>query len=91
MGSGPGLLKGHSSTVLDIVDVMPIALHLMGQPIPEGLDGNVPMHILSGEAKARPVELSGSGPVHERREENPYSAEEEASIEESLRGLGYIE
>jgi len=91
VGSGPGLLKGSFSAGLDIVDVMPIALHLMGQPIPEGLDGKVPMNILSGEAKARPVAVSGSRPAHQRREENPYSAEEEASIEESLRGLGYIE
>jgi len=91
IGSGPGLLRGTFDFGLDIVDVMPIALHLLGQAIPDDLDGRVPVDILSGEAKARPITTSGASPEHQRREANPYSAEEEASIEESLRGLGYIE
>ncbi|MGI8790228.1 MAG: hypothetical protein ACR2I4_05010, partial [Actinomycetota bacterium] len=91
IGSGPGLVGGTFDFGLDIVDVMPIALHLLGQAIPDDLDGRVPVDILSGEAKTRPITTSGASPEHQRREANPYSAEEEASIEESLRGLGYIE
>ena len=47
--------------------------------------------MLAGDAAERGVKTAGMSVAHETSEENPYSAEEEAAIEESLRGLGYVE
>ena len=91
VGAGPGLSQGVSKAGMDIVDVVPLAFHLAGLPVPDGLDGKVDPEMLAGEAAARKVETAGVAVQHETSEENPYSEEEEAAIEESLRGLGYVE
>jgi predicted AlkP superfamily phosphohydrolase/phosphomutase len=90
VAAGPGVAPGRFEPGLDIVDVLPTVLHLGGIPAPEGLDGGVPGGILAGDAARREVATAAAG-RQERTEENPFSPEEEAQIEESLRGLGYIE
>jgi len=75
-----------------LLDVMPTALYLAGLKVPE-VDGKVLTEFLPSEmVAARPpvvevmdLPLAGSGV-----EAKPYSAEEEAMIEESLRNLGYL-
>jgi predicted AlkP superfamily phosphohydrolase/phosphomutase len=90
VAAGPGVDAGRVPTDLEIVDVLPTALHLGGIPVPEGLDGRVVEEALAGEAAARPV-VTGQAAEQERSEEYPFTPEEEAQIEESLRGLGYID
>jgi predicted AlkP superfamily phosphohydrolase/phosphomutase len=89
--AGPGIppqsgLEGH------LYDIMPTALYLADLKIPEGLDGKVLSHALPGFADRKPAQiekmelpLAGEGAVA-----TPYSEEEEAQIEESLRNLGYL-
>lgn len=91
VGAGPGMIATPSSTPLDIVDVLPTAFHLAGLPVPAGLDGKVATGILAGEAATRKVVTTNIDPEHHTSEENPFSPEEEKTIEESLRGLGYLE
>ena len=91
VAAGPGIRATPYDEGLDIVDVAPLVFHLAGLPVPEGLDGGVTTGILAGEAATRAVETTGVAVEHERSEENPYSEEEEAAIEETLRGLGYVE
>ena len=91
VAAGQGVNAGSYEAGLDIVDVMPLAFHLAGLPVPEGLDGKVAHDILTGEAAQREVATTQVAVEHERSEENPYSEEEEAAIEETLRGLGYVE
>lgn len=91
VGAGPGIASGSFEAGLDIVDVVPLAFHLAGLPVPQGLDGRVRDDLLAGDAAAREVTTAGVAVEHETSEENPYSEEEEAAIEESLRGLGYVE
>jgi predicted AlkP superfamily phosphohydrolase/phosphomutase len=89
--AGPGI-EPRSGLRADVYDVAPTALYLAGLKLPE-LDGRVIAEALSEERlAARPVEveamdlpLAGEG-AHAA----PYSAEEEARIEESLRNLGYL-
>lgn len=90
IAAGPGVARRSLPAGLDIVDVLPTSLHLGGVPVPEGLDGQVVDAVLAGEAAARPVATTQAA-EQERSEEYPFSPEEEAQIEESLRGLGYIE
>jgi hypothetical protein len=70
----------------------PTALYLAGLKVPE-MDGRVLTELLPpSKIEGRPVEieamdlpLAGEGVAS-----TPYSAEEEAQIEESLKNLGYL-
>jgi predicted AlkP superfamily phosphohydrolase/phosphomutase len=89
--SGPGI-KASTNGRASVYDIAPTVLYLAGLELP-AMDGRVlsehiPRHMLD----KRPVQvvdmdlpLAGEG-----IEASPYSAEEEARIEESLRNLGYL-
>ncbi len=92
---GPGI--GPSASTSDrpravLYDIMPTALYLAGAKIPE-VDGRVLTEFLpeSMVAERKPhmeaLDLPNAG---EGAAPAPYSAEEEAQIEESLRNLGYL-
>jgi predicted AlkP superfamily phosphohydrolase/phosphomutase len=76
-----------------LYDIMPTALYLAGLNVPEGLDGRVLTKMLPEELVSNrppsimPMDLPTAGAGAEAA---PYSAEEEAQIEESLRNLGYL-
>jgi predicted AlkP superfamily phosphohydrolase/phosphomutase len=76
-----------------VYDIMPTALYLAGMKIPEGLDGRVidealPKEMVSsGPPRIEPMMLPRAG---EGTDARPYTEEEEAQIEESLRNLGYL-
>lgn len=90
--AGPGI-GNNSDQRAHLYDVLPTALYLGGFRIPQGLDGRVlDEHLPAGLLGARPVEIvpmelpdAGEG-----ADASPYSAEDEAAIEESLRNLGYL-
>ncbi len=74
-----------------IVDIPATILHLFGVPIPEDYDGRVLTEYLSEEFMATtPVRFQEGDDELTRSTENPFSQEEMESIEERLRGLGYI-
>jgi predicted AlkP superfamily phosphohydrolase/phosphomutase len=86
--AGPGVepkgdLRAH------LLDVMPTALHLAGLKIPE-VDGKVLTDLLPRDLGAPRIEAMDLPLAGEGAESTPYSAEEEAQIEESLRNLGYL-
>jgi predicted AlkP superfamily phosphohydrolase/phosphomutase len=80
-------------TTLDgsVLDVTPTLLYMAGLKPPAGLDGSVlssaftPEHLQSSPVGSVAALSSGK-----RDASSPYSEEEEAAIEESLRGLGYL-
>jgi predicted AlkP superfamily phosphohydrolase/phosphomutase len=90
--AGPGTRAApiHGS----VMDVTPTLLYLAGLKVPRGLDGQVltaafePAH-LERHAVGTTAAISFEGRA-EPGEGSPYSNEEEAAIEESLRGLGYL-
>lgn len=72
-----------------IVDVAPTALHLAGLPIPEDMDGRVLAEALRPEYAAEAVHR---GPAARRVDQGTaefLSGEDEAVVQERLRGLGY--
>jgi predicted AlkP superfamily phosphohydrolase/phosphomutase len=88
--AGRGITAG---TKIDgsVLDITPTLLYMAGLKTPESLDGVV----LSGaftpdHLKERPVGTVAALSSGKRDESSPYSEEEEAAIEESLRGLGYL-
>jgi predicted AlkP superfamily phosphohydrolase/phosphomutase len=87
---GPGV---NASTLLDasIMDVTPTLLYLAGLKVPEGLDGDVMRGAFDdAHMQTNPVATMPTSASDRAAEDSPYTAEEEAEIEESLRGLGYI-
>jgi predicted AlkP superfamily phosphohydrolase/phosphomutase len=91
VAAGPGVAEGEVEAGLDIVDVLPTIFHLAGLPVPAGLDGEVNDPLISGEAASRPVETTDLRLDQSQSGDNPYSPEEEQSIEDALRGLGYMD
>jgi predicted AlkP superfamily phosphohydrolase/phosphomutase len=89
--AGPGIAANPGQKA-HLYDMAPTALYLAGLKVPE-MDGRVLTELL-------PAELTGGRPVVIEKmdlplagagaEASPYSADEEAAIEESLRNLGYL-
>jgi predicted AlkP superfamily phosphohydrolase/phosphomutase len=94
LARGPGLRHGARLSQLSILDVAPLLLYSLGLPIPESMEGRVPVEALEPETlQDRPVEITTTqeatipepptGPVLDR------DAEEE--LMRRLRALGYVE
>jgi predicted AlkP superfamily phosphohydrolase/phosphomutase len=90
--TGPGITPKDRLRA-SVYDIMPTALYLAGLKIPEGLDGRIIGDALPDEMMAtRPprIESMDLPPAGESTSARPYTEEEEAQIEESLRNLGYL-
>ena len=66
------------------------SIYIAGLKIPEHLDGGVIEAFEPGHFEDQPIGTMPALSSGERDESSPYSEEEEAVIEESLRGLGYL-
>ena len=92
-GIAPGRLEGAA-----LVDVAPTALYLLDQPVPSTMDGQVLAGALDPALlAARPIrcrqQVPGDLAVREAQngiELAPLTPEEEAEVQEHLRGLGYL-
>jgi predicted AlkP superfamily phosphohydrolase/phosphomutase len=87
---GPGVKEGASLEEASIADVAPTALHILGMPVPEDMDGRVQEDIFTHEfLEDRPVR---AGEASEARDsEFAYTQEEEEKIRKRLEGLGYLD
>ena len=87
--AGPGVRRTDDVNGA-VVDVTPTLLYMAGLAVPEGLDGKVADVYDPDHLTKHPI-TTAAPPGHEQQDEaSPYSKDEEAAIEESLRGLGYI-
>jgi predicted AlkP superfamily phosphohydrolase/phosphomutase len=87
---GTGVSSGASVTG-SVMDVTPTLLYMSGLDIPGGLDGKLMTGAFREDYIAgRPPRTIAPLSSRSQDEESPYSEEEEAMIEESLRGLGYL-
>jgi predicted AlkP superfamily phosphohydrolase/phosphomutase len=86
--AGPGVEPKDGLTA-SLYDIAPTALHLAGCPLPS-MDGRVLTDLLPSSFSDAPRTADGLPLAGEGVEAKPYSAEEEAQIEESLRNLGYL-
>lgn len=88
--AGPGTAPA-ATLDASVMDVLPTLLYQAGLAIPSGLDGRLieeafTTERLSHDPPRTTAPLAGGA----GEADSPYSAEEEAMIEESLRGLGYL-
>ena len=86
IAQGPEVRRGGVVEGAHIQDLAPTILHLMGQPVPDDMDGRVLAEALT---TARPIERRPAGPGG-AGDETGLSAEDSAEVEERLRALGYL-
>ena len=92
MAVGPDIRKGGKVEGANIYDLTPTLLHLLGEAVPQDMDGRVLKDILEegAEASSREVEYRpGEGFID--REAHVMDKEETKEMEKSLRALGYID
>jgi predicted AlkP superfamily phosphohydrolase/phosphomutase len=88
LACGPGIAPKRRIERADLVDLCPTALHLLGEPVPDDIDGRVISEMLVGTERVKSVAASESQHVDTG---SVMSAEEQAQVFERLKGLGYIE
>lgn len=87
LACGPGIAGKTRVQRAELIDLCPTALHLLGEPVPDDIDGRVISEMLVTTEQVKSVAASetqvDTGSV--------MSAEEQAQVFERLKGLGYIE
>jgi predicted AlkP superfamily phosphohydrolase/phosphomutase len=86
--------EGKKLEQVEIVDLAPTLLHILGLPIPEDMDGRVLHEGFKAEFAAThsiATQAHGASDDEASPQERTYSDEEAVKVEERLRGLGYIE
>jgi predicted AlkP superfamily phosphohydrolase/phosphomutase len=92
---GPALKRGVNSSELSILDIAPTVLYSLGLPVPEELQGRVPEEIYQeAELQEHPVRKTAAGAAGATpgtQAAAPAQMEDEETVLERLRELGYIE
>ena len=98
VGVGPGFVEGRRAEAMSLLDVAPLATHLLGLPVPAAMEGHPPQAALKPEFRGiSREEVREEGPPAERppeqsgEEEGVLTEDDEKAIAESLRRLGYLE
>jgi predicted AlkP superfamily phosphohydrolase/phosphomutase len=87
--AGRGIRRGVDLGTRSILDVAPTLLALLGRPVPADADGSVMDAALEDAAAVRTGEATAAD--RDAGDAPALTAEEEATLEESLRALGYLE
>ena len=93
---GPAIRRGLIAGELSILDIAPTVLYSLGLPLPEELQGRVPEEIYQETVlEKHPVRRMAGGPTGPGSQGGmvpvPTEVEDEETVLERLRELGYIE
>ena len=88
---GKAFKKGAEIQGARLIDMAPTILYLMGQPVPEDMDGRVLEELFEPAFIAANRVQVGGGQGLDAEQGAQYSDEEAAIVEERLKALGYIE
>jgi predicted AlkP superfamily phosphohydrolase/phosphomutase len=87
LACGPDVAPKQRIQRAELIDLCPTALHMLGEPVPDDIDGRVISEMLVGSESVVSV-AAGSQPL----DTGPVMSEQEqAEVFERLKGLGYIE
>ena len=87
---GAGVRAGYALQCARIEDVAPTVMHLLGEPVPEYMDGRVLSEALTREALRRRPPRRGPVELARAQRSGGYSDAERARIERDLGALGYL-
>lgn len=89
---GPVFKKGCQVKALNILDVAPTILHLMGCKVPENMDGRVMKEIFKKRSEPERREIDYQRQKKEKEEKKHEIDQEEIDkLKERLRALGYLD
>ena len=94
---GPGIRAGARLDAMDLLDVAPTVLHLLGQPIPDDLEGHMIEEAFTDAfLHGRKIQHSGAARLVQAQpqtetDEGYQDAESQEQIMMRLKALGYIE
>ncbi len=90
--TGHGIIKkGISVEGAGLADIAPTVLHIMGQPVPDNMDGRVLTEVFEEEfMAAHPTVIEGADGLRDGAVKVGYSADDKKEMEEKLKGLGYL-
>lgn len=91
VAQGPPFRKGTEIKGARLIDMAPTILHLMGQPVPDDMDGRVLEELFEPSFMAEHPVRKGGADDSDTGGATEYSAEETAIVEQRLKDLGYIE
>ncbi len=78
-----------STVQLSLTDILPLVLYLHGMKIPSHVDGKVPAEVIEeSHLRSHPVEYTE--PLKRSAKTHTLTKDEEESIKEHLKGLGYL-
>lgn len=87
---GQGVKRGQVLSHVEIIDLAPTILHVMGQPIPSDMDGRVIVEAFESDFLKHPIRYERGVGDDERGLDETYSEDEREEIRERLKGLGYL-
>lgn len=88
IGTGDSFISGPKKN-LQLIDLFPAICRLMEVPIPDHIDGTMPVSLLK-ETSLALRRRNGTLPTQEREAQGSLTAAEEEEIRERLKGLGYL-
>lgn len=89
---GPHARQGFRNDASRIIDVAPTVLHLMGEAIPENIDGQVRAELLDEDfVNEHPVERVAAAESEGGSSHSDWTPEDREKITRHLRDLGYLE
>jgi predicted AlkP superfamily phosphohydrolase/phosphomutase len=92
MAYGDVIKQGSELKGAEIIDLAPTILYMMGEPIPDSMDGRVLTDILKEDSlNKNPVRYRKTDRDDVGRQGVAYTDEEADRVRERLQGLGYIE
>jgi len=88
---GEDILQGKECKDAKIIDLAPTILHILGIPVPKDIEGRVLDEIYTENYKKNnPVKYSDESSASEGKENLHAGKDEDKTIEDILKGLGYI-
>ena len=90
IGHGPSFRKGARIDALNILDISPLILTLMGIPVPRDMEGRVPTEVLAGDHEVREGEAT-TAPNADASDRADASEEEREALMSQLKILGYMD
>jgi predicted AlkP superfamily phosphohydrolase/phosphomutase len=86
---GQNIRRAVKLSTPSVYDLVPTIMHAAGLPVPDNLDGRVIQDMLTGNLSAQHTAQS-LALSEEDGQQTSLTSDEEALIEEKLRGLGYL-
>ncbi len=87
LAQGPGIRQGLRLETNNILDLAPTIMHLLGEPVPQVMDGRVVLEIFN---EAQDVVYEEEDKMTDLVSEKGFNQDEAAQVEDRLRGLGYL-